>query len=137
MRGSKYTDIIPPHSFYMSEGVFSLRKDSTMTDTLNTQRGAKPVVITTRLMSGTAANGGEIFLYATWDSKQEQEDGTFLFPEATGLVSSIRYKNMGPYDKTIIIGGRTYIAPAGTPDTTMNIPAPQQPNMYTTAWQIY
>lgn len=101
------------------------------------QQGVKPVIITTRLTSGIAANGGEIFLYATWDSKQEQEDGTFLYPEATGLVSAIRYQNMGDIDKTIIIGGRTYTAPANTPDTTLNIPSGQQPNMYTTSWQIF
>lgn len=95
------------------------------------------VIITSHLFNGIAANGGEMFLYATWDSKQEQEDGTFLEPTATGLVSSIRYQNMGAVDKTIIVGGRTYDAPAFTPDTTLNIPQGQRPNMYATGWQIF
>ncbi len=94
-------------------------------------------IVTTRLFEGSAPNGGEMFLYATWDDPQEMEDGTQLDPKATGLVSSIRYKNMGATDKHIRIGGVVYTAPALTPDTTNNIPASQRPNMLTSPWQIY
>jgi hypothetical protein len=99
--------------------------------------GRKMAVVETRFVTGTAANGGEFYLYITWDSKLEQEDGTFLDPNATGLVSSIRYKNMGAIPKTIALGNKTYSAPALTPETVLNIPSGQRPNLYDSVPQIY
>lgn len=37
-------------------------------------------IVTQRLASMTGANGGEAYVEATWDSTNEQEDGTLLDP---------------------------------------------------------
>jgi len=82
-------------------------------------------------------DGAEIYLYATWDSLQEDEAGVPSDPNATGLVQGIRYKNTSLAPKSLVVGGRTFIAEAGTPDTTLSIPAGQRPNMYSTPWGVY
>lgn len=92
------------------------------------------MIVTSRLLWGIEQNGGEFYLYATWDSPEISEEGVPLDPNATGLVSSIRYKNMGAKDRTLTLGGRTYLCRALTPETTLNIPTGQRPDMLSTPW---
>ncbi len=93
-------------------------------------------LVTDRLSWGTGANGGIYFLYATWDDVQEQENGTFLDPNADMLVRSIRYQNMTAINKTLLIAGQSYSAPAGTPDTTVNLPAGKRPRIDASSWSV-
>lgn len=96
------------------------------------------MLTTTRLFAQSGARNEPVaHLYATWDDPQINDDGSSGDPSATGEVSSIRYMNLTSTPKHIIVGGREYTANPGTLDTTINIPAPQRPNMLSTPWQIY
>lgn len=83
-------------------------------------------VVTRRLSTIMGANGGTAYIEATWDDTLEQENGTFLDPTATMLVSAVGYQNLTEKTRYADIGGAVYPIPTETPATTQNIPKNQQ-----------
>ncbi len=83
-------------------------------------------LVTRRLSTITGANGGVAYIEATWDDTMEREDGTFLDPNATMLVSAVGYQNLTEKTRNANVGGVIFPIPAGTQRTTLNIPKSQQ-----------
>ncbi len=86
-------------------------------------------LVTRRLSTIRGANGGVAYIEATWDDKGEQEDGTFLDPNATMLVSALGYQNLTEKARHASVGGVIFPMPAGTAPTTLSIPKPKQTRM--------
>ncbi len=92
------------------------------------------MVITRRLATIMAANGGRAYIEATWDDTMEDENGVLGDPTATMLVSSVGYQNLTEKTRYANVGGVIYPIPAGTQPTTQNIPKTQQTRIDSVAY---
>lgn len=94
-------------------------------------------LVTQRLSTLTGADGGVAYVEATWDDRQEQEDGSVLDPNATMLVSNVTYQNMTNQIRHANIGGTIYDIPVGTPRTSRDIPRGQQVRIDTIPYFLF